>query len=546
MKYKAKDESYQAENLEKKDIRYLEKQERVLFICFYVLLNMAEDVSVEYKMRQHKIVQYLCAMLERISSNDNREFLGEVFLLVVTFLKKLSVFADNKSELLEHDLVHKLIPFLTPEVMENVDLLESTLRLLFNLTFDPKMRLQILTSGMLEQFVNVLKIPQVQQVAVRVMYNISMDRQQMTKHFATFCKATAQVTSLILTSGNKQVDPELLALAINLSLDDANVRVIAGGDNVSHLIKRVHSTFDPLLMKLIRNISKLHDEKMQRRLTRHMHELCKMALKVQSMPAEKGQSFLVECLGTIANVQVKDMMYADLLGHGFHDFLVKSLLPDMTDDDVVLEVIRVLVTFTLDPDAAQYIGNNRLVSKLLELLYEKNDDVEIVFHIVYLLYKLLLTEESREVIVENDKLVFCLLDLCIDQNEQIRHFANLAVDIIFETSEEWHEKVLERRFETCNYFWLEFVNNGGVPDTSYDEHDGFVQVSGGEGEDSYYDESYEHPGHSGEFSAQHGRYDSMYSGGPPNAYEEAATGQKMYDMSDLSDFDFEDSHDQTR
>ena len=55
--------------------------------------------------------------------------------------------------------------------------------------------------------------------------------------------------------------------------------------------------------------------------------------------------------------------------------------------------------------------------------------------------------------------MICLLDLVIDPTEQIRRFANLAVDIISEVSSEWRDKVLE----TSNHYWLELVNNGGLP-----------------------------------------------------------------------------------
>jgi hypothetical protein len=56
-----------------------------------LLLNLAEDLKVEVKMRNKSIVSLLIRSLER----DNFELL----ILVVSFLKKLSIFVENKNEM---------------------------------------------------------------------------------------------------------------------------------------------------------------------------------------------------------------------------------------------------------------------------------------------------------------------------------------------------------------------------------------------------------------------------------------------------------------
>ncbi len=77
---------------------YLASQERLLFVCFYILLNLSEDTAIEYKMKQRHIVRHLIRMLAR-TNRMNRSFLDELLLLIVTFLKKLSIFEENKSEM---------------------------------------------------------------------------------------------------------------------------------------------------------------------------------------------------------------------------------------------------------------------------------------------------------------------------------------------------------------------------------------------------------------------------------------------------------------
>lgn len=37
----------------------LEVQEHLMFVCFYILLNLAEDISIEVKMKNRKITKQL-------------------------------------------------------------------------------------------------------------------------------------------------------------------------------------------------------------------------------------------------------------------------------------------------------------------------------------------------------------------------------------------------------------------------------------------------------------------------------------------------------
>ncbi len=60
-------------------------------MAFYLLLNLAEDLKVELKMRNKLIITQLIHALDR----DNNDLL----ILVVSFLKKLSVFVENKNDM---------------------------------------------------------------------------------------------------------------------------------------------------------------------------------------------------------------------------------------------------------------------------------------------------------------------------------------------------------------------------------------------------------------------------------------------------------------
>ena len=60
-------------------------------MCFYLLLNLAEVLEVEKKMRNKSVVKMLVSCLDR----EHHELL----ILVVSFLKKLSIFIENKTEM---------------------------------------------------------------------------------------------------------------------------------------------------------------------------------------------------------------------------------------------------------------------------------------------------------------------------------------------------------------------------------------------------------------------------------------------------------------
>ena len=62
-----------------------------VLVLSYLLLNLAEDAKVEMKMKNKKIVYMLVQLLER----ENVDLL----ILVVSFLKKLSIFVENKTEM---------------------------------------------------------------------------------------------------------------------------------------------------------------------------------------------------------------------------------------------------------------------------------------------------------------------------------------------------------------------------------------------------------------------------------------------------------------
>ncbi|KAK4819452.1 hypothetical protein QYF61_004602 [Mycteria americana] len=116
-----------------------------LLVALYLLLNLAEDTRTELKMRNKNIVHMLVKALDR----DNFELL----ILVVSFLKKLSIFMENKNDMVEMDIVEKLVKMVP---CEHEDLLNITLRLLLNLSFDTGLRNKMVQVGLLPKLTALL------------------------------------------------------------------------------------------------------------------------------------------------------------------------------------------------------------------------------------------------------------------------------------------------------------------------------------------------------------------------------------------------------
>lgn len=78
-----------------------------VIVCLYLLLNLAETPAVEQKMRNKGIIKQLVQLISR----ENQELL----ILVVSFLKKLSIYAVNKDDMviayLKHGQSSKLCSF---------------------------------------------------------------------------------------------------------------------------------------------------------------------------------------------------------------------------------------------------------------------------------------------------------------------------------------------------------------------------------------------------------------------------------------------------
>lgn len=90
-----------AEREEKKFQYQMLRQNKLLHTGLHILLNLAEDVFVEKKMVNRSLVRMLCQLLDRS--------MEELLYVALLFLKKLTIFEENKDVMAECKIVPRLV-----------------------------------------------------------------------------------------------------------------------------------------------------------------------------------------------------------------------------------------------------------------------------------------------------------------------------------------------------------------------------------------------------------------------------------------------------
>uniref|UniRef100_A0A665WC89 Kinesin-associated protein 3-like n=1 Tax=Echeneis naucrates TaxID=173247 RepID=A0A665WC89_ECHNA len=382
------------------------KQEQLLRVSLYLLLNLAEDTRTELKMRNKNIVSLLVKVLDR----DDEELL----VLVVSFLKKLSIFLENKNDMVM-DTIEQLA-HLVP--CEHEDLLNLTLRLLLNLSFDSGLRAKMVEVGLLPKLAGLLGDENNRQVVMRILYHISIDDRFKGMFVYTDC--IPQLMQMLFECSEEEIEAELISICINLAANKRNAQLVCEGKGLKKLMKKALKTKDCLLMKMIRNISQ-HDGPTKPLFIDYVGDLA------AEIRAEEEEEWVLECLGTLANLTIPDLDWELVLKeYNLVPYLKDRLKPGLAEDDLILEVVIMIGTVSMDDACAAMLAKSGIIPALIELLNEAP---------AY------------------------LIDLMHDKNTEIRKVCDNTLDIIAEYDEEWGRKIQSEKFRFHNNQWLEMVES---------------------------------------------------------------------------------------
>ncbi|XP_077450880.1 kinesin-associated protein 3a isoform X1 [Stigmatopora argus] len=452
-KRKAYEEFSENQNLKKEHEKSLKKyqslltkQEQLLRVSLCLLLNLAEDTHTELKMRNKNIVNMLVKILDRKDE--------ELLLVVVSFLKKLSIFLENKNDMAEVFAVDKLA-LLVP--CDHEDLLSTTLRLLLNLSFDTVLRSQMVQAGLISKLSSLLVDDGQKQLSMCILYHISMEDRFKPMFANTNC--IPQLMKMIYDFGDLKMDFELISLCINLAANKTNAKVMCEGIGLKMLMKRSVKLKDVLVMKMIRNISQ-HNGTTKSLFLDHVGDLA------AQISLEQSEEYMIECLGTLANLTIPDLDWALVLKeYNLVPYLKDRLKPGAAEDDLILEVVILIGTVSMDDSCAAMLAKSGIIPALIELLNAKQEDDEFVCQIVYVFYQMVFHKATRDVIIKDTQAPTYLIDLMHDSNAEIRKVCDNTLDIITEYDEEWGKRIQNEKFRWYNCQWLEMVENRQMDET---------------------------------------------------------------------------------
>ncbi|XP_018377299.1 PREDICTED: kinesin-associated protein 3 isoform X1 [Trachymyrmex cornetzi] len=423
------------------------KQEQLLRVAFYLLLNIAENaMEVERKMRKKNVIGMLIKTLDRTNT--------DLLILVVTFLKKLSIFRENKDLMIEENIIDKL-----PRLLQNnnADLVLSTLKLLFNLSFDAKLRARMIRVGMLPKWIKLLSQADIKNKStiVGLLYHVSMDDKVKAMFTNTDC--ISMVTSMVLNSEDEHVRSELIALGINLAINNKNAQLMVENNHLQGLIKIAFRNQDALVMKMIRNISQ-HDS-IKENFVEFVGDFA------MALTQSDSQDFVLEVIGVLGNLELSDLDYSQIIQRcNLIPWIRNNLVPGKAQDDIVLEIVIFLGTAAHDEDCARLLCKADILLSLIELLKAKQEDDEMVLQIIYIFYQIAKHDSTRDYLIREtgNEAPGYLIDLMHDKNPAIRKVCDTCLDVIAICDKNWAARIKVEKFRSHNQQWLEMVESIGT------------------------------------------------------------------------------------
>lgn len=173
------------DNQRQKTQKLFKKQDKIFFVGFYILINLAEDVSVERKMIKKGLVDLLLKALDRTSA--------DLLIIATKFLKKLSIYESNKAILIETNALMKYLKFIPCSCPP---LIQTILRLLFNLSFDKEFREKLVQHGIVPKLVQLLQAPPFRGRVLWLLYHLSYDDR--CKSMFTYTDGIPLILGLII------------------------------------------------------------------------------------------------------------------------------------------------------------------------------------------------------------------------------------------------------------------------------------------------------------------------------------------------------------
>lgn len=285
---------------------FVKKQNLFFKYALYILLNISEDIKLEYKIVSKDIITVLVDLLDRNSA--------DLLLVIVIYLKKLSIFVENKSKMKDLNIIKHLIPLL---FMDNHLVVYNTLKLIYNLIIDRELRVLFIRSGVMSKLVGFVSKGHYTSVCISLFYLFSCE----PKYVALFKNYPAFIHTLLdQVLQDVEYKAVLVSLLINLSSNYKVAHLIVNYCDYNELIKLACLDKNVDLLKLIRNISCHPDDVFKLSLVKYFGNLTELVVN-----SSDNSSLMVEVASILANLSNHVDMALVWEKHSLLQFLVKIL-----------------------------------------------------------------------------------------------------------------------------------------------------------------------------------------------------------------------------
>jgi hypothetical protein len=299
---------------------------------------------------------------------------------------------------------------------------------------------------MIPKFVEILKAPGFRALILKILYQLSIEDK--TKASFTYTECLPLIYQLIIHCPEQMVGKELVALAVNLTINPRNAETLAADDQLQELIKRAKAHQDILLFKVIKNITQFAASA-QDIMEQYIEDYIDMAMRTQD-----NTDLQLELVGTL--VYIASDRWQELVGKkNLIEFIHNQIVNTYAEDDILLECIMLISTIMRDDSIAQQIAMSFLIKLLQDLLGAKQEDDEMVQQILNTFLKFLFFKSTRDYVIHNTDMLQIVLELLQDKNPNIRKLVDTILDHIAAYDENCKREIKRRKFETHNQTYLQ-------------------------------------------------------------------------------------------
>jgi len=474
------------------------RHDNILFVYLSVLIRFSDTLVIVRKMLKKGLTSILLNSLHRESQL--------CIQTVVILLKRVSIFEEVVYEIADHSkAINVIISFL---FTSEQNIVKSSIRLLFNLSYNDRCRKQMVQSNALCPLVLLLQNSLTRTNSLRLIYHISAEKENR-KCLWTSGQVVAAIMQLILNSPIKCIAKELGALAINASLEPLCAEEMVG--SIEKVMLRVAKYEDILLAKVVRNLSiwtrniqVIIEQTLMSKdiihLSKHTKNPSKFVSYILTNPQDKfnndnakskwsskydscqiwnnhmdqiikictisnKEDLVLEMVGTLNQMTCNDMprhmnWKSLIIEHSITILIQKWAVLGINKKDLIMEAVILCKHVCICNDCAELISTSGIISALLQILDHDEDD-EILLQVLITCQTFIMFEKTRKtLLLESDTIQF-MFEYFSDNNQLLYYASERFLDLIliYDNNEygklgRFAKMVRDLRYHTYNKTWL--------------------------------------------------------------------------------------------